>query len=154
MLLSKGGALGIAVAYWCTRVLPRWASQGAAAIPLNLTPDARILIFSVTVAIATGVLCGFAPALQSAHVDPASTLKVGVQSIPGRDAGSRWPMLKLLVAAQVALSLVLLVGAGMFLKTLQNYSQLNPGFDRNHLLNAPRPVVAARSQTGPLLYDR
>jgi len=157
MLLSTGGGvLGIAVAYWCTGVLPRWASEGTAAIPLNLTPDARILFFGVVVAIATGLLCGFAPALQSAHVDPASVLKAGVQSIPGRDAGSRWPVRKLLVAAQVALSLVLLVGAGMFLKTLQNYSQLNPGFDRSHLLNVQIDTHLVSFQPGdfPSLYER
>ena len=157
MLLSIGGGiLGIAVACWCTSVLPRWASGGPTAIPLNLTPDARILIFSVVVAVATGALCGFAPALQSAHVDPASALKAGVQSIPGRDAGSRWPLRKLLVAAQVALSLVLLVGAGMFLRTLENYSQLNPGFDRNHLLNVQidTHLVGFQPSDFPSLYQR
>jgi predicted permease len=157
MLLSTGGGvLGIAVAYWCTSVLPRWASEGTAAIPLNLTPDARILIFSVVVSVATGVLCGLAPALQSAQVDPASVLKAGVQSIPGRNAGSRWSARKMLVAAQVALSLVLLVGAGMFLKTLRNYSQLNPGFDRNHLLNVQIDTHLVSFQPGdfPSLYER
>ena len=157
MLLSTGGGvLGIAVAYWCTSVLPRWASEGTTAIPLNLTPDARILIFSVVVSVATGVLCGLAPALQSAHVDPASVLKAGVQSIPGRDAGSRWPVRKMLIVAQVALSLVLLVGAGMFLKTLQNYSRLNPGFDRNHLLNVQIDTHLVSFQPGdfPSLYER
>jgi predicted permease len=157
MLLSVGGGiLGIAVAYWCTRVLPRWASEGPAAIPLNLSPDARILIFSVVVAVATGILCGLAPALQSARIEPASVLKAGVQSIPGRDAGSRWSVRKLLVVAQVALSLVLLVGAGMFLKTLQNYSQLNPGFDRNHLLNVQinTHLVSFEPSDFPSLYQR
>jgi len=157
LLLSLGGGvLGIAVAYWCTRVLPRWASEGTAAIPLNLSPDTSILVFSVVVALATGILCGLAPALQSARIEPASVLKAGVQSIPGRDAGSRWSVRKLLVAAQVALSLVLLVGAGMFLKTLQNYSQLNPGFDRNHLLNVQinTHLVNFQSSEFPSLYQR
>jgi predicted permease len=156
LLSSGGGVLGIAVAYWCTSVLPRWASEGTAAIPLNLTPDARVLLFSVSIAIATGVLCGLAPALESAQVDPASVLKAGVQSIPGRGAGSRWSLRKLLVAAQVALSLVLLVGAGMFLKTLQNYSRLNPGFDRNHLLNVQidTHLVSFQPTDFPSLYER
>jgi predicted permease len=156
MLLSMGGGvLGVAVADWSTSVLPRWASQGPAAIPLNLTPDARILLFSVSIALATGVLCGLAPALESAQVNPASVLKAGVQSIPGHGAGSRWPVRKLLVAAQVALSLVLLVGAGMFLKTLQNYGQLNPGFDRNHLLNVQidTHLVSFQPSDFPPLYQ-
>ncbi len=157
MLLSAGGGvLGIAVAYWCTSVLPHWASERAAAIPLDLTPDTRILFFSVAVAIATGILCGFAPALQSAHVDPASVLRSGALSIRGRDARSRWPLRKLLVAGQVALSLVLLVGAGMFLRTLQNYSELNPGFDRNHLLNVQidTHLVSFQPSDFPSLYQR
>jgi predicted permease len=157
MLLSVGGEiLGIGVACWCTSVLPRWASEGTAAIPLNLSPDARVLTFSVAVAIATGFLCGLAPALQSARIEPASVLKAGSQPLPAHDAGSRWSTRKLLVAAQVALSLVLLVGAGMFLKTLQNYSQLNPGFDRNHLLNVRIDTHLLNFQPSefPSLYQR
>ncbi len=156
LLSIGGGVLGIAVAYWCTRVLPRWASGGTTAIPLNLAPDARILIFSIIVAVATGLLSGLAPALQSASVDPASVLKTGAQSIPGREGGSRWPVRKMLVVAQVAFSLLLLVGAGMFLKTLENYSRLDPGFDRDHLLNVQIDTHLVNFQTSefPSLYQR
>jgi predicted permease len=157
MLLSIGGGmLGIAVAWWCDRVLPRWASGEAAGIPLNLAPDARILAFSLMTAVVTGILSGLAPALQSASVDPASVLKSGAQSIPGRKAGSSWSLRKSLVAAQVALSLALLVGAGMFVQTLENYSKLNPGFDRNHLLNVQIDTHLVNYQTSdfPSLYQR
>jgi predicted permease len=157
MLLSiGGGGLGIIVAYWCARVLPRWASTATAPIPLNLTPDARILAFSVVTAVTTGVLCGLAPALQSASVDPASVLKAGSHSFTGREGSSRWSVRKMLVVAQVALSLLLLVGAGMFLKTLENYSRLDPGFDRNHLLNVQIDTHLVNYQTGefPSLYQR
>ncbi|HET6219622.1 MAG TPA: ABC transporter permease [Acidobacteriaceae bacterium] len=157
LLLSVGGGvLGIAVAYWCARVLPRWASTGTAVIPLNLAPDARILAFSVIIAVATGVLSGLVPALQSASVDPASVLKAGALSIPGGKWASRWSARKMLVVAQVALSLLLLVGAGMFLKTLENYSRLNPGFDRDHLLNVQIDTHLVNYQTGdfPSLYQR
>lgn len=135
LLSTGGGILGIAVAFWCAQVLPKWASAGATAIPLNLTPDARVLFFSLFIAIATGVLFGLAPALQSAHVDPASVMKASAANISGHEASGRWSLRKTLVASQVALSLVLLVGAGMFLRTLSNYSRLNPGFDRNHILS-------------------
>ena len=134
LLSGLGGVLGIAVAYWCARVLPRWASAGSVPIPLNLAPDARILVFCIVATMSTGLLFGLAPALDSARVDPASVLKSGSQSISGRAGFSRWPLRKLLVSAQVALSLVLLVGAGMFLQTLANYARLDPGFDRDHLL--------------------
>jgi predicted permease len=154
LLLSLGGGvLGIAVAYGCAIVLPRWASTGKTAIPLNLLPDARILAFGVIVAVATGVLFGLAPAFQSASVDPASVLKT---SLAGSDRRRRWPVRKMLVAAQVALSLLLLVGAGMFLQTLKNYSHLDPGFDRDHLLNVQidTHLVDYQASEFPSLYQR
>jgi predicted permease len=157
LLLSVGGGvLGIAVAYGCATVLPRWASTGNAGIPINLAPDARILTFGVIVAVATGVLFGLAPALQSASVDPASALKTGSQSIPRSGTACGWSVRKVLVVAQVALSLLLLVGAGMFLKTLENYSRLDPGFDRNHLLNVQIDTHLVKYQASdfPSLYQR
>jgi predicted permease len=154
LLSSFGGMLGIAVAFGCTSVLPKWASTETTPIPLNLTPDARILIFSVVVTMATGLLFGLAPALKSAHVDPASVLKGSAQSISGREA--RWSLRKALVAVQVALSLVLLVGAGMFARTLGNYSKLNPGFDRDHLLSLhlDTHMVNYQASDFPSLYQR
>jgi len=157
LLLSVGGAvLGIVVAYGCATVLPRWASTSNATIPLNLAPDARVLIFSALIAVATGVLSGLAPALQSASVDPVSILKAGVQSVPGNVRVSRLSVRKMLVIVQVALSLLLLVGAGMFLRTLQNYSMLDPGFDRDHLLNVQIDTHLVNYQIGdlPSLYQR
>jgi predicted permease len=157
LLLSVGGGiLGIVVAYGCATVLPRWASRGSAMIPINLAPDIRILAFGVIVAVGTGVLFGLAPALQSASVDPASVLKTGAQSISRGGRAGRWSIRKMLVVSQVALSLFLLVGAGMFLKTLQNYSRLDPGFDRNHLLNVQIDTHLVNYQIAdfPSLYER
>jgi predicted permease len=154
LLSSLGGMLGIAVAFCCTSVLPKWASTATTPIPLNLTPDARILLFSLVVTMATGLLFGLAPALKSAHVDPASVLKGSARSISGREA--RWSLRKGLVAVQVALSMVLLVGAGMFVRTLGNYSRLNPGFDRDHLLSVhlDTHLVNYQASDFPLLYER
>ena len=157
LLLSLGGGvLGIVVAYGCATILPHWASTGNTTIPLNLAPDTRILVFGVIVAVATGVLSGLAPALQSASVDPASVLKTGVLLIAGSAGTRRWSVRKMLVVAQVALSLLLLVGAGMFLQTLENYSRLDPGFDRNHLLNVQIDTHLVNYQTSdfPSLYQR
>ena len=157
LLLSMGGAvLGIAVAYGCATVLPRWASTGDTTIPINLAPDARILAFGVIVALTTGLLFGLAPAMQSASIDPASVLKTGTQSISRSGRTGRWSVRKMLVVAQVSLSLLLLVGAGMFLQTLANYSRLDPGFDRNHLLNVQIDTHLVNYQTSdfPSLYQR
>ena len=154
LLLSLGGgALGIAVAYGCATVLPRWASAGKTTIPLNVAPDARILLFGLAVAVATGVLFGLAPAFQGTRVDPTFVLKT---SLTGSERSRSWPVRKMLVAAQVALSLLLLAGAGMFLQTLENYSHLDPGFDRDHLLNVQidTHLVDYQASDFPSLYQR
>ncbi len=135
ILLSVcGAALGSAVAYWLCDILPRWASSGSSPIPLSLAPDASVLFFSTVVAVLTGVAFGLAPALQGTRVEPMLALKAGGRAAPA-GGGTRWSFKQTLVALQVALSLVLLVGAGLFVRTLQNFANLDPGFDRDHLVN-------------------
>jgi predicted permease len=132
ILLSLcGAACGVAIAYWLTSVLPRWASSGSSPIPINLTPDARVLLFSAVIAILTGIVFGLAPALQGSRVEPIHALRSGVRAASG---GGQWSLKQGLVTAQIALSLVLLVGAGLFVRTLRNYSTLDPGFDRDRLI--------------------
>lgn len=137
LLLSVlGGVLGILVAYWCIAVLPRWASAGASPIPLNLSPDARVLSFSLTLVILAGLLFGLAPALRATAVDPVRALKASANStLRSSQPGAGWSLRQALVALQFALSLVLLVGAALFIRTLRNYGNVNPGFDRDHLLS-------------------
>jgi predicted permease len=135
LMSGVGAVLGIAVAYWCSAVLPRWAASGATPIPLNLAPDARVLFFSTAVALLTGILFGLAPAVRGTRVEPISALKASARGFAGSGrVGRGWSFKQTLVASQVALSLVLLVGAGLFLRTLRNYSALDPGFDRAHVL--------------------
>jgi len=132
LLSTIGGLLGIAVAYWCSAIFPRWASSGATPIPLSLAPDARVLIFSTVVALLTGIIFGLAPAVQGTRVEPVRALKASGRGFSG--SGGGWSFKQALVACQVAFSLVLLVGAGLFLRTLRNFTQLDPGFDRDHIL--------------------
>jgi len=136
VLMSGFGALlGVGVSYWCASVLPMWASRTATPIPLSLAPDARVLLFSTVVAFLTGVLFGLAPAVQGTRVEPVHVLKASAGGLAGSGrAGRGWSLKQTLVVSQVALSLVLLVGAGLFLRTLRNFSELDPGFDRAHLL--------------------
>jgi predicted permease len=155
VLLSFCGAvLGIAVAYWCGTVLPKWASSGAAPIPLNLSPDARVLAFSAVIAVLTGIFFGLAPAIQSTRIEPVHALKTSARGLSGR--GGKWSIKQTLVATQVALSLVLLMGAGLFLRTLLNFTKLEPGFDRDHLLTVWLDThMAGYSQTQlSSLYQR
>jgi predicted permease len=132
LLSFVGAGLGSTIAYWLCGILPRWASSHGTPIPLDLSPDARVLFFSVAVAVLTGIAFGLAPALQGTRVEPIHALKSGGRSAAG--ASSRWSLKQTLVAMQVAMSLVLLVGAGLFVRTLRNYSTFDPGFDRDHLV--------------------
>ena len=135
VLLSVcGTVLGSAVAYWLCDVLPRWASSGSSPIPLSLAPDARVFLFSAAVAVLTGIAFGLAPALQGTRVDLMPVLKAGGRAAPA-GGGSRWSLKQTLVALQVALSLVLLIAAGLFVRTLQNFSNIDPGFDRDHIVD-------------------
>ena len=135
ILLSVcGAALGSVVAYWLCDILPRWASSGSSPIPLSLAPDASVLFFSTAVAVLTGIAFGLAPALQGTRVEPMLAMKAGGRGAPA-GGGTRWSFKQTLVALQVALSLVLLVGAGLFVRTLRHFSEIDPGFDRDHLVN-------------------
>jgi len=135
VLLSVCGTmLGAAVAFWLCEILPSWASSGSSPIPLSLTPDARVLLFSAAIAVFTGIAFGLAPALQGTRVEPLQALKAGGRSAPAC-GGARWSLKQSLVVLQVALSLVLIVGAGLFVRTLRNFTNLDPGFDRDHLVS-------------------
>jgi predicted permease len=136
ILSLSGGLLGIGVAYWCCAVLPKWASRGPTAIPLSLTPDARVLLFSAAIALATGIVFGLAPALQATRIETVEALNANARGLSSshRSGAYGWSFKQTLVASQVALSLVLLVGAGLFVRTLRNLVQLDPGFERNQIL--------------------
>jgi len=127
-----GAAAGMSIAYWLSEVLPKWASNSSTPIPLTLAPDARVLLFSLIIALVTAIAFGLVPALQGTRVEPIQALKSGGRSASA--GGSRWSLKQSLVVLQVALSLMLLVGAGLFVRTLRNYSNLDAGFDRDHLL--------------------
>jgi predicted permease len=102
-------------------------------VPLNISssPDTRILLFNLGISVLTGVLFGLVPALQATSPDVAPTLKDQAGSVSG---GASVLLRKTLVAAQVALSLLLLIGAGLFIRSLQNLKDLDPGFHTSNLI--------------------
>jgi predicted permease len=128
LLAGLGGALGLAFAYWGRDVLV--ALRPLAATLPDLKLDLRVLGFTTAVTILTGILFGLAPALRATRVDLASDLKDGA----GRTGYSRSRLSKGLVVAQVAMSLVLLIGAGLFVRTLRNLTRIDLGFNRENLL--------------------
>jgi predicted permease len=128
LLLSLlGGALGVLVAAWARSGIIAIAGVESA-IPVQW--NWRVLAFTAGVCILNAVLFGIVPALRATGIDFAETLK---SSRSGRTAG-RLPIARILVATQVALSLTLLVGAGLFLDTFRNLNQIDLGYDRDHEL--------------------
>ena len=123
LLASIGGALGILVGYWGKKLLPNPIGQSAFL-------DFRVLAFVVAVTALTGIIFGLAPALRATGGDVNAALKQTSRSV----AGSRSVLGKSLLILQVALSLVLLVGAGLFLRTLQNLRHVDVGFNPQNLM--------------------
>jgi putative ABC transport system permease protein len=129
LLLSfLGTGLGVLLAVWGTGLLVKFLS-----VSLDLTPDPRVLGFTAGIALFTGLLFGLAPAWRGTRVDPMAAMKAGSRSVvPGSGSGSG----KLLVVGQVALSMVLVAGAGLLLSTFWRLARLNPGFDSGPILIA------------------
>jgi predicted permease len=135
LLAGMGGVLGLVLAFWGTDLLVALMSSGREPVTLNVSPDPRVLGFTVAVSVATGILFGFSPALRSTHVELAPALKESAAMLPGVGRrGLRLGLGKTLVVAQVALSLLLLVGAGLFVRTLMNLEHVNAGFNQQNLL--------------------
>ena len=137
MLLSlTGGVLGLGIAFAATRILIRFVSQGDAYIAMDPTPDATVLLFTLGLSLLTGILFGLAPALAAARTGAASNLSAGSRTAQSSGGKSARLLPKALVTFQVMLSLLLLVGAGLFLRTLRNLENQDYGFERSHLLLA------------------
>ena len=134
VLLSViGGVLGLVLAIWTDRLLLAFLPPDTTSLKLSTTPDFRILLFTFGISVLTGVLFGLVPALQSTRTDVAPTLKDQVGGIVGA-GGAQVRLRKALVAAQVMLSLLLLVGAGLFIRSLRNLRDLGPGFPTSNLV--------------------
>lgn len=139
LALSVSGALlGLAFAYWGSTLLVRLMTQGyLTPVVLNLEPDWRVLAVTATITILTAALFGTVPAWRSSRQDPASVLQQSPRSTAGTIAG----LGRTLIVAQVALSFVVLLGAGLLLRSFERLCTIDPGFDE-HVLEVslhPRP---------------
>jgi predicted permease len=131
LLASLGGAVGVVLAVWGNSVLVALTDKDTGLVPGNvdLTVNWRVLAFTLAVSLFTGVLFGLAPAWRATSLDLASSLK---QSRRATVAVSR--LSKGLIVAQVGLSLLLLVSAGLYLRTLYNLQHVDVGFNQENLL--------------------
>jgi predicted permease len=127
LLAVAGGALGVVLACWSANVLVTVMSNGGERIALNIRPDLRVLGFAAAVSVTACLLFSLAPAIQAA--------RHGIQPALAEACGSaRWRFGRGLVAAQVAISMMLLIGAGLFGRTLVRLFALDTGFDRADVL--------------------
>jgi predicted permease len=125
LLAALGGLAGLLVAWWGSQALVLMVSSGPDALPLDVSPDGRVLGFTAALALLSAVTFGLAPALRASKTEINHSLK-GDKGANTGEARSR--LGKALVIAQVALSLLLLVGAGLFVRTLINLQSVDTGY--------------------------
>ena len=131
LLLSIFGAAGgLVFAVWGSRMLVRFLSKTGSDLQFDTAPDLRVLAFTMGVAVLTGLLFGLVPALRGTGVSPNNVLKERARGV----AGGRFGLGRALVTGQVALSLMLLVGAALFLGTFRNLLSTDLGFSRHNIL--------------------
>jgi predicted permease len=138
LLAGAGGLVGLGVAAMGARLLVALVSGESNQIALRLSPDSRILVFTVAVSLLSGVVFGLAPALFGTRRELQHILKDSSRTAVRRSRGAR-----VLVAAQIAVSLVLLVACGLFLRTLYNLKSETLGYDRTNLIIVRVDPVAA-----------
>jgi predicted permease len=157
LLASLSGLAGFAVAVWTTKLLATLVLGTSANLPfLSFRPDLRVLAFTSSVALVTGILFGLAPAFRGTRVDLNRILKGEFRSGGSSFRLSRLTPAKLLVSTQVVVSLTLLTVAGLFVSSLRNLEQQDLGFVPERVLTCRLDLVAAgydRAQL-PELYSR
>jgi macrolide transport system ATP-binding/permease protein len=132
VLATLGGIVGLILAIWAARLLVAFLSTGHQLLVLNVNPDLRVLTFTLAISLVTAIVFGLAPALRVTSLDLSASLK---EHSAGQGSSMRGGTLRrLLVAGQVGLSLLLLIGASLFLRSLINIRGLDPGFNPERLL--------------------
>ena len=134
VLAALGGLLGFLVAWWGSAMMLRMVSTGDSLLPVDVAPDLRILAFTAGVSMLTGILFGLAPAYRVTRLDLTPALKEGRGLVNSSDRRRVFAADRALVTGQVALSLMLLVCAGLFVRSLQKLWAIDPGYNRNNVL--------------------
>ncbi len=132
MLALAGGVAGLFLSVWLTRGLVRFLPYNEDVLSLSTTPDARILLFTTAVTAITALVFGLLPAFRGSNIPASTVLKDGAGSVTGNREHVR--MRKAFVALQVSTSLVLLIGAGLFVRTLDNLRKVDLGFTTENVV--------------------
>ncbi|HXJ95529.1 MAG TPA: ABC transporter permease [Terriglobia bacterium] len=131
-LSALGALVGLVFAFWADKALMAiYLPADSQGLSISTAPDSRILLFTLAMTVATALVFGLVPALRTTKPDVARTLKDQAGAVVG---GGHGRLRNALVVAQVALSLLLLIGAGLFLRTLNNLSRMGPGFPVERLI--------------------
>jgi predicted permease len=145
LLLSVSGAVvGFAVAIWTSRLLTTIMWTHPLPLVLDARPDIRVLLFTIAASLLTALLFGLAPAWKAARTDPADALRKNTRSI----SGSAGRFARCLIVGQIALSLLVILAAALFVRSLRNIENANIGFDRSGVL-----VMQLMSQPGRQLLS-
>jgi len=155
LLACFGGVVGLLLTTWTSGTLAAILTDGGRTLVAH--PDVRVFAFTAAVALITGIVFGLAPAAGVSHLDAGAALKDG-----GRGAvsgGRRFGLRGILVATQVAVSVVLLVGASLFVRTLWNLRTVDLGMDQEHVLTLRLEPIGSNQKRGNeprlrLIYDR
>jgi predicted permease len=136
LLGLAGGAVGLLIARWSLDVV-RALNPGNIPRLADIVIEGRVLAFTFAISILTGIVFGIAPAVRAARVDLNTTLKVGGRSARGESGlgSSRPGMRRLLVVAELAISLMLLVGAGLLIRSFVRLQGVSPGFNPDHVIS-------------------
>jgi predicted permease len=134
LLATFGGIFGLLLAYLATHLLVNLMSRGQKLIALNIQLDLHVLGFTAVISLVTGVLFGLVPALRGTHLDLTPALKEDSKGLASNKRSALLGLTKVLVVSQVALSLLLLAGAGLFIRTLVNLETISLGFDSQNIL--------------------
>jgi len=151
LLALAGGAVGLLVGYWTAHVLPRIVPPLPLPVELDLSLDLRVLAFCFAVSVLAGIIFGLTPALNASKPDLVSAIKVG--SSPSR---RHLRLRRIFIVAQVALSLLFLIVAGLLIRSLQHAGTLDPGFDAENRLIAEMDLGSAgyNEQSGRRFLDQ
>jgi len=150
LLAFAGGLLGLLFALWGVRILSAFVPENVPRFG-ETSIDLRVLGFTLAASVVTGFLFGIAPALQSSRFDLNEALKDGGRG--GTDGRGRKRVRSLLIVSEVALSLVLLVGAGLLIKSFFKLRNTDPGFDPAHTLTASLSLAPIRYDTDEKVVD-